>query len=186
MARFTPCVLVITNLISTCWAFVDFGTITQPLQFAPTFTVAVPRPYQLPDDVWMRYGEYYSQITAVAPSVYVLPNGSHATSWSLHSHLQPTKTVEDHGGLRRRGVFSGDPPSPSCRQCDQSGNPIGNGNNSNSSNSGSPICSQVNYNVSAVLWMDRPYELTGIAGHFSIWWIWFDGKPSRLLLQPRL
>lgn len=150
MIQSTIHLLVAINLVATSYAYVDFGTITQPLLFEPMLTVSVPRPHQLPDDVWMRYGSYYSQLTAVAPSIHMLANGSQATSWSLHSHLEPTRTVERHGDLRRRGVFSGDPPIPTCRQCDKNGNPIDNGDSKNGTGSGSPACSQVNYNVSIV------------------------------------
>ena len=139
--------LITTIYLSTSvLAFVDFGTITQPFVFQPTFTI--PRPHQLPDDVWMRYGEYSSQITAIAPSVRMLSNGSHATSWSLHfQEHRPTRTVQ-HQDLRRRGVLRRGvlPPIPTCRQCDRNGNTIG-GDNSTNSGDGSPTCSVANYNV---------------------------------------
>lgn len=139
-------VLLLALHIAATSAFVDFGTITQPFLFEPTFTV--PRPHQLPDDVWMRYETYHSHLTAVAPSVKLLRNGSLSTSWSIHSQHQlvPTRTLEHHD-LRKRGVFSGDPAVPTCRQCDSSGNPINNSNSTNT-DSGSPSCSVVNYDVS--------------------------------------
>lgn len=168
------CLLVAINLIAGCIAYVDFGTITQPLLLGPTLTVAVPRPHQLPDDVWMRYGSYYSQITAVAPSIHMLANGSHATSWSLHLHLEPTRTAAYHGDLRRRGVFSGDPPIPTCRQCDKNGNPINNGNGNNGTGSGTPTCSQVNYNVWSITLRRLLVSSNVLAGSLSKWRIWHD------------
>jgi len=131
-------------LLQLALGFVDFGTITQPFGLEPTITA--PRPHQLPDDVWMRYAPFQSHITAVAPSVRPLSNGSYATSWSMHFHLEPTRTVT-HPGLRRRGVLAPRgilPPITNCRQCDINGNPV---SNSNSTDSGSPSCSVVNYEV---------------------------------------
>lgn len=138
--------LLLAFCITSALAYVDFGTITHPSLFEPTFRV--PRPHQLPDDVWMRYETFHSHLTAVAPSVRLLRNGSLSTSWSIHSQHQllPTRTI-GHYDLRKRGVFSGDPPIPTCRQCDRNGNPVDNSNSTNS-DSGSPSCSIQNYDVS--------------------------------------
>ncbi|KAK5944227.1 hypothetical protein PMZ80_003508 [Knufia obscura] len=134
--------LSIACLLQTAFSYVDFGTITQPVAFEPTFTV--PRPHQLPDDVWMRYAPFQSHIRAVAPSVRQLGNGSFATSWSMHFHFEPTRTIA-HSGLRRRGVLAPRgvlPPIPTCRQCDLSGNPLP---GSNSTDAGSPTCTVTDY-----------------------------------------
>lgn len=131
--------------------YADFGTVTAPCNFEAIFTV--PRPKFVPEDVYMRYEPYSSSITAVAPSLHRGRNGTHETSWSLHFVDQPTRTVRtaDHD-LRRRGVFSGDPPIPTCRPCDRNGNPINNGTSgSNNSTDGSPHCSITNYDVSKTL-----------------------------------
>lgn len=135
-------------LLHSAFCYVDFGTSTLPILFEPKYTVSVPRPHQLPDDVWMRYDDYHSHITAVAPSVKLLYNGSFSTSWSLHFHKQPTTTVVvGHQDLRRRGVFSGDPPVPTCRLCDANGNPTNSSSNGNGTDSGSPTCTVANYSV---------------------------------------
>ncbi len=136
--------LSIACLLQSALGFVDFGTITQPFELVPTLTV--PRPHQLPDDVWMRYAPFQSHVTAVAPSVRLLSNGSYATSWSMHFHKEPTRTIE-HPGLRRRGVLAPRgilPPISTCRPCDRNGNPLPNGN---STESGSPTCSVTDYEV---------------------------------------
>ena len=137
--------LWVTCLLHSASGFVDFGTITQPCNFEPTFTA--PRPHQLPNDVWMRYAPFQSHLTAIAPSVRLLGNGSFATSWSMHSHSEPTRTIE-HVGLKRRGVLAPRgilPPIPTCRQCDRNGNSLSNGN---STDDGSPTCSVTEYDVS--------------------------------------
>lgn len=136
--------LSVLCLLQSALGFVDFGTITQP--FGLQATIAIPRPHQLPDDVWMRYAPFKSHITAVAPSVTPLSNGSFATSWSMHFHFEPTRTIA-HPRLRPRGVLAPRgilPPIAACRQCDINGNPV---SNSNSSDSGTPTCSIVDYEV---------------------------------------
>lgn len=125
--------------------YADFGTVTAPCNFEPV--LAVPRPKFIPDDVYMRYEPYSSSITAVAPSLRFGRNGTHETSWSLHFLQQPTRTIQAvDRGLRRRGVFSGDSPVPTCRPCDKNGNPVDDGSKNNSTN-GVPNCSITNYDV---------------------------------------
>jgi len=144
MAPFLLQWLSVTCLLRSASGFVDFGTITQPCNFEQTFTI--PRPHQLPNDVWMRYAPFQSHLTAVAPSMRLLGNGSFATSWSTHLHLEPTRTTE-HLGLKRRGVLAPPgilPPIPTCRQCDRNGNPLSNGN---TTDDGSPTCSITEYDV---------------------------------------
>lgn len=131
--------------------YVDFGTITAPCNFEPIFTA--PPPKFVPEDVYMRYEPYASSISAIAPSLRRGRNGTHETSWSFHFVVQPTRTIRTADqDLRRRGVFSGDPPIAICRPCDKDGNPINNGSSGrNNSTDGSPKCSITNYDVSLLL-----------------------------------
>lgn len=133
--------LTLIGFLTPAFSYVDFGTVTRPCAFEPAFNV--PRPPQLPDDVWMRYAPYSSHLMAIAPSVRLLSNGSQSISLSLHSQAKPTRTLE-HPGLRRRGVFSGDLGIPTCRPCDGNNNPINSGNGTGGS---SPTCSLASYNV---------------------------------------
>lgn len=175
--------LSIACLLPTAFSYVDFGTITQPVAFEPTFTV--PRPHQLPDDVWMRYAPFQSHIRAVAPSVRQLGNGSFATSWSMHFHFEPTRTIA-HSGLRRRGVLAPRgvlPPIPTCRQCDLSGNPLP---GSNSTDAGSPTCTVTDYEVRSHEFFIRRSILTDSSGRLPLRRLPSNPRSSRLLLQCRL
>lgn len=174
--------LSVLCLLQPALGFADFGTITQPFGLEPTITV--PRPHQLPDDVWMRYAPFQSHITAVAPSVRSLSNGSYATSWSMHFHVEPTRTVA-HPGLRRRGVLAPRgilPPITNCRQCDINGNPV---SNSNSTDSGSPSCSVVDYEVRLARFPSKLRTILTLTGCLSLRRLQFHSTP-RLLLRFRL
>lgn len=133
------------SLVQIAYGYAEFGTVTAPCNFEPIF--AVPRPKFVPEDAYIRYEPYSSSITAVAPSLRPGRNGTHETSWSLHFVQQPTHTTQTiDRGLRRRGVFSGDPPTATCRQCDKNGIPIDSDSNGTATN-GSPSCSVTNYDV---------------------------------------
>lgn len=139
--------LAIFTSVQLVHGYAEFGTVTAPCNFEPIFDI--PRPKFVPEDVYMRYEPYSSSITAVAPSLRLGVNGTHETSWSLHFVDQPTRTTRtiDHD-LRKRGVFSGDHPIPTCRHCDINGNPIDNStDNSTNTNNGVPHCSITNYDV---------------------------------------
>jgi len=131
--------LAIACLLLQAFAYVDFGTVTGPASFVPTFTVA--RPHQLPDDVYMRYASHYSHITAIAPSITLLGNGTPETFWSMHYHHNPSRTKQGKG-LFRRGVFSGDSATATCTPCGNTGS------SSNTTTQGSRSCSVTEYTVS--------------------------------------
>lgn len=136
--------LSVTTLLQITYAYAEFGTVTAPCNFEPVFTIT--RPKFVPEDAYMRYEPYSSFIAAIAPAIRQGSNGTHETSWSLHFIEPPTRTTQDRG-LLRRGVFSGDPPLATCRQCDKNGNPIDSSSNNTATN-GVPSCSVVNYDVS--------------------------------------
>lgn len=142
MLQFVSLWPILATLIGCACGYVDFGTVTAPCRIEPA--IQTSRPKFVRDDVYMRYEPYSSSIVAVAPSLRFGRNGTHETSWSLHFVQPPTQTIRPvDRGLRRRGVFSGDPPIPTCRPCDKNGNPI----NSNNSTNGVPNCSVTDYNV---------------------------------------
>lgn len=145
--------LFIVSLVQIAQGYAEFGTVTAPCNFEPVF--AVPRPKFVPEDAYMRYEPYSSSITAVAPSLRLGRNGTQETSWSLHFVQPPTRTTQTiDRGLRRRGVFSGDLPTATCRQCDSNGNPLDGSTNSTNTN-GSPTCSVTDYEVSSTDYLLR-------------------------------
>ncbi|KAJ9614366.1 hypothetical protein H2200_002502 [Cladophialophora chaetospira] len=99
---------------SRTYGYVDFGSLTLPVEpvYEPT-----PRPEQLPVDYDLRYQILPSMITAVAPSVTLVGNGTHETLYSLHYHHYFHKTRQGRGKFDKRGVFSGDPPVATCTPC---------------------------------------------------------------------
>lgn len=153
-----PLWLSVVSLVQIAHGYAEFGTVTAPCNFEPVF--AIPRPKFVPEDAFMRYEPYSSSITAVAPSVRLARNGTHETSWSLHFVQPPTQTTQTiDRGLRRRGVFSGDPPVATCRPCDKNGYPLDGDSNSTATN-GVPNCSVTNYDVGQPKQSDRSSILT--------------------------
>lgn len=167
-------------LIQIANGYADFGTMTVPCNFEPSF--AVPRPKFVPEDEYIRYEPYSSSITAVAPSLRIGGNGTQETSWSLHFVQPPTRTTQTRDrGLQRRGVFSGDPPPATCRQCDKNGNSINSGTNSTATN-GAPSCSVTNYDVSCLGILIRKFLfMKFFIGCLQRWRI-SNLKSARLLL----
>lgn len=138
--------LSVVALVQVAHSYAEFGTVTAPCNFEPIY--AIPRPKFVPEDVYIRYQPFSSSITAVAPSLRLALNGTHETSWSLHFVQQPTRTTQiTDRGLRKRGVFSGDPPIATCRPCDMNGNPLDGGSNNNTASGGVPNCSVTSYDV---------------------------------------
>ncbi|ETI20579.1 hypothetical protein G647_08617 [Cladophialophora carrionii CBS 160.54] len=101
-------------LFSSTYAYVDFGSLTLPVEplYEPT-----PRPNQLPQDYDLRHEILPSMITAVAPQVTLVANGTHETMYSLHYHHYFSKTRQGRGVFDKRGVFAGDPPIATCTPC---------------------------------------------------------------------
>lgn len=167
-------------LVQIANGYADFGTMTAPCNFEPVF--AVSRPKFVPEDAYIRYEPYSSSITAVAPSLRLGRNRTHETSWSLHFIQPPTRTTQTiDRGLRRHGVFSGDPPIATCRQCDKNGNTINSGTNSTATNGG-PSCSVTNYDVSCSRDLIREFLfMKFFIGRLQIWRI-SNLKSARLLL----
>src|ERR1700759_1646006 len=99
---------------SSTYAYVDFGSLTLPIEplYEPT-----PRPNQLPEEFDLRHAIFPSMITAVAPQVSFAGNGTRETMYSLHYHHYFSKTRQGRGVFDKRGVFSGDPPIPTCTPC---------------------------------------------------------------------
>ena len=139
-------------LFRSTYAYVDFGSLTLPIEplFDPT-----PRPEQLPTGIDLRYEILPSMITAVAPSVTLVGNGTHQTMYSLHYHRYFSKTRQGKGMFDKRGVFSGDPPIATCNPCGDDGvyTPVALTTTSNSL-----PCTTHTYHVSStqlLLWTSR-------------------------------
>ncbi|KIW93374.1 uncharacterized protein Z519_05979 [Cladophialophora bantiana CBS 173.52] len=114
MSPFHSFVLFAGVLFHITYGYVDFGSLTLPIEpiYQPT-----PRPNQLPGDYDLRYEVLPSMITAVAPSVTIAGNGSHQTMYSLHYHHYFSKTRQGRGIFDKRGVFASDPPIATCTPC---------------------------------------------------------------------
>ncbi len=142
-------------LFPSTYAYVDFGSLTLPIEplFEPT-----PRPEQLPEDIDLRYEILPSMITAVAPSVTLVGNGTHQTMYSLHYHHYFSKTRQGKGMFDKRGVFSGDPPVATCNPCGTDGvyTPTAPALTSNS-----VPCTTHTYHVSSTLFGFALTRLTG-------------------------
>ncbi|KIX96397.1 uncharacterized protein Z520_07663 [Fonsecaea multimorphosa CBS 102226] len=105
-------------LFHTTYGFVDFGSLTLPVEpiYQPT-----PRPNQLQGGFDLRYEVLPSMITAVAPSVTIAANGTRQTMYSVHYHHYFSKTRQGRGVFDKRGVFASDPPIATCTPCEGPG-----------------------------------------------------------------
>lgn len=114
MSSLRSFLVVASVLFSTAYGYVDFGSLTLPVnpQYEPT-----PRPNQLPEDYDIRFEILPSMITAVAPSVTLAANGTRHTLHSVHFHHYFSRTRQGRGVFDKRGVFASDPPIATCTPC---------------------------------------------------------------------
>jgi hypothetical protein len=140
MSRLRSLLLFTGVLFSSTYAYVDFGSLTLPIE--PTYD-ARPSVNQLPFDFDVRYESLPSMITAVAPAATRAVNGSNEMMYTLHyHHLLEKKHRQGHGNFNKRGVFSGN-PIPTCTPCGGSSQSLNRSITSSSTSS----CSTVIYKV---------------------------------------
>jgi hypothetical protein len=113
--RFSLIILTFALTVSLSHAYIDLGGFYTTPTYIPN--IPTPRPHQVRDLEYMSYiPKLPSMITAIAPSITMVDNGTYETLYSVHYHDYFVRSSLGKG-VFKRGVFASDSPITTCTPC---------------------------------------------------------------------